>query len=68
MFDAVWGMLKGIWRTSGPTLVASVVSMIASSPLAFILVPVLKGLTCGYKEYLKRNNKEIPAWFSKLPF
>ena len=62
------GVLKGAWRLSGPTVVGALFSIYANTPYGLVAIPILKGLSQGYKEYLKNNNKEIPEWFKKLPF
>jgi len=68
MKSLLLGVFKGMWRLSGPTVVGALIAAYANTPYGLVAIPILKGLSQGYKEYLKTNNKEIPEWFKKLPF
>ena len=68
MKSILTGMLKGAWRLSGPTVIGALFAAYANTPYGLIAIPILKGLSQGYKEYLKQHNKPIPTWYSQLPF
>ena len=68
MKSIIWGMVKGAWRLTGPTLVGVGMTALTASPYGLVAIPVLKGLSQGYKEFLKAQGKTLPGWFTVLPF
>ncbi len=62
------GLFKGIWRNTGPVVIGAALSAFLQTPYGLIATPALKGIAEAYKQYLKSQGKEIPTWFTVLPF